>query len=664
MKLSLRLFTCACLLVWSLLLCRAAEPTQNAVPENTKSVTVEVSVDTADKTTPAPAVEAPPPTTGPEASTTAPSNSELRRLDGTAKSEQVEATKDSSAQKPSDTPAPAPKKSKQKKVRVTANSDIDLSVGSTALVAAGETKNEAVSIMGSTRVDGIVLHDAVAVMGNNVINGKVGQNAVAVLGNLTINGEVEGDAVAVLGNLHLGPNAKVRGQKVSVLGGIIRSDGSRSSQGLTIKGLGFSDDGGLPSWFQNCLLKGRLLCFDGSSRFFWVLALAHLAFYVLIALIFPRAIARCQTTLTESPGMSLLTAILCFVLVPLLLLILAITVVGAFLIPFLFFVLFIISLFGRASVLAWLGSLVTRNFPQGPLSHISVSVLIGGLIALLLYATPWVGFLAHQTISGLGFGAALYAILSSRKNGKQTPPPLRTAGFPQGTSGSARSQSFSTQAAPSVSTPSSQSSSFVGTEPSAQDQLPALPPLPEATLPTPLEAAPTFAPDASVPPVANLASSAYAAASSAANNGPVPASIATLPRATFWQRTLALGIDAAVVGIGITMINSILPNILQLRFGPENMVGTMVMMAIYGALFWKYKGTTIGGTICKLQVVRTDDRPMDWNTSIVRALGCILSFFPLGLGFFWILFDANGESWHDKISGTSIVRLPRSKPLI
>ena len=51
------------------------------------------------------------------------------------------------------------------------------------------------------------------------------------------------------------------------------------------------------------------------------------------------------------------------------------------------------------------------------------------------------------------------------------------------------------------------------------------------------------------------------------------------------------------------------------------------------------KGTTIGGIICGLKVVRIDDRPLDWPTCIVRALGCFLSMAVMGLGFFWVVLD-------------------------
>jgi len=88
------------------------------------------------------------------------------------------------------------------------------------------------------------------------------------------------------------------------------------------------------------------------------------------------------------------------------------------------------------------------------------------------------------------------------------------------------------------------------------------------------------------------------------------------------------------------------------------------LLAGYAAAMWKYKGTTIGGIICGLKVVRLDDRPLDWPTAVVRALGCFLSMALAGLGFLWVVFDPEKQSWHDKIAGTTVVRMPKGVSLL
>jgi uncharacterized RDD family membrane protein YckC len=90
----------------------------------------------------------------------------------------------------------------------------------------------------------------------------------------------------------------------------------------------------------------------------------------------------------------------------------------------------------------------------------------------------------------------------------------------------------------------------------------------------------------------------------------------------------------------------------------------VVVLAVYGAIMWKLRGTTVGGIVFDLHVVRLDGRPVDWETAIVRALGCFLSLFVVFLGFIWIAFDYNNQAWHDKIAGTVVVRAKRGAPLI
>ena len=90
----------------------------------------------------------------------------------------------------------------------------------------------------------------------------------------------------------------------------------------------------------------------------------------------------------------------------------------------------------------------------------------------------------------------------------------------------------------------------------------------------------------------------------------------------------------------------------------------LIVLAAYGALMWKIKGTTIGGLVCGLKVVRRDGAEINWDTAIVRALGCFLSMIVAGLGFLWIVFDEDRQAWHDKIAGTLVVRTPRPESLV
>jgi len=123
-----------------------------------------------------------------------------------------------------------------------------------------------------------------------------------------------------------------------------------------------------------------------------------------------------------------------------------------------------------------------------------------------------------------------------------------------------------------------------------------------------------------------------------------------LPQAGLLVRLAALAIDALVVGIVVALARALAPAFL-------------LVLAGYGAVLWRLRGTTIGGTVFGLRVVRTDGREVDWTTACLRALGCFLSLLPLGLGFLWIAFDRDRQAWHDKVAGTVVLRVPRGVAL-
>jgi len=79
---------------------------------------------------------------------------------------------------------------------------------------------------------------------------------------------------------------------------------------------------------------------------------------------------------------------------------------------------------------------------------------------------------------------------------------------------------------------------------------------------------------------------------------------------------------------------------------------------------WTWKGTTIGGIVMGIKVVRTDGRDVDFAVALVRSIASVFSALVFGLGFFWAGWSRDKQSWHDKIAGTIIVRVPREMALI
>jgi uncharacterized RDD family membrane protein YckC len=495
-----------------------------------------------------------------------------------------------------------------------------VSIGHDALLPAGESAQEVVAIMGNSEVDGDASDDAVAVMGNVTVNGTVGNGgAVAVLGNVNINGTVNGDVVAVFGNVRLGPQAVIHGQVTEILGNLERN-ATAVVQGGTNVIVGSSHIQVLPAWVQHSLLLGRLLAPTLALAWAWWLALATLAFYLLIAAVFRDGVQRCVQTLERHPGPSILATLIVVLLVPVVLLALVITVVGIAVIPLFFIALLCAGIFGRVVALAWLGGRCLRIANAGMASRPVLDVLAGGILVLALYMVPVLGFFIYMLLGVFGFGAVIYALLLAIR-----PEPAKPgvggphAGpLPPGAGG----------------TPAGVGPAGAAPAPGATSAA--------ASMAAPEAGAGPQPPPSSPPPP-------YGAAAPAA--APSILDIATLPRAGFWIRMLALLIDLILVAVAMGWL---------LDHGSS----VLLILAAYGAVMWKLKGTTIGGIVCDLKVVRIGGGPLDWGTAIIRALGCFLSLVIAGLGFIWIAIDREHQAWHDKIAGTVVVRVPKGVGLI
>ena len=502
-----------------------------------------------------------------------------------------------------------------------------VSIGHDSYLPAGESAEDVVSVMGSSRVDGDVSDSAVAVMGNVTLNGSAGDSAVAVLGDVYVNGKVNGDVVSVLGNVKLGPQAVIGGEVTNVLGNVERSPTAIVQGGTTnvLSGV-FGNVEGLHDWVQHCLLLGRPLAPTLAVSWAWWVALASLGFYVLIAAVFQDGVRRCVQTLETHPGPSILSTIIAVLLLPIVLMALVITVVGIAVIPLLWIAVICAGIFGRVVAVGWVGGRCLRPSSPAVASRVLLEVLVGGLVVLALYMIPFVGFLLYILLGLFGFGAVLYTLLLAMR---PAPVPVRPAsGGPQTGAGGMPGAS-GIGAAASV-------------EPQAAAAGAAAPP-PSWTAGAAAEGASTINPPPPPPPPPPPGTPA--------NHGASVLDIATLPRAGFWIRMLALLIDLILVGVALSWIH-------------HGGRGMLLLLATYGAIMWKLKGTTVGGIVCDLKVVRIGGGPLDWGTAIVRALGCFLSLVIAGLGFIWIAVDHEHQAWHDKIAGTVVVRVPKGVGLV
>ncbi len=522
-------------------------------------------------------------------------------------------------------------------------------MGSDSNLPPGERAESVVSIFGTSTSEGDA-EDVVSVFGDARVTGPVSDTAVAVFGNLYIDSKIEGDAVAVLGNLELGPHAEIGGDVVAV-GGTLHRDPAAIVHG-SVQNIftgNFGAFNGLRAWVQHCLLYARPLAFAHGLGWAWGLAFSFLALYVILALLFREGLSRCVEVFETQPGHTVLAALLAMLFTPVLVVLLCVTVIGVAAVPFVVAGLFCAGAFGKAVMLAWVGRRVTGRHAAGPGSgpaiHPAVAVLIGGAVVLLLYVVPVIGFLVFNLVALLGFGAVVYTLIlatRARQSAKAdsanavssragSPPATPPGSAPAGTTAASNA---ATSTVPAGAAAFRAAAASAG--PGATTAFGAAAPAPDAG------PAPPPPPPPPPPPSGGAAQSAAA---------PHAAISAALPRAGFWVRMAALLIDVLLVGF----VTSVLHEEFHLH---------LLLLAAYGAVMWKLRGSTVGGIVFDLHVVRLDGRAVDWETAIFRALGCFLSLAVAGLGFFWIAFDDAKQAWHDKIAGTVVVRVAKGTPLV
>ena len=147
------------------------------------------------------------------------------------------------------------------------------------------------------------------------------------------------------------------------------------------------------------------------------------------------------------------------------------------------------------------------------------------------------------------------------------------------------------------------------------------------------------------PPAERAAAPAVMPALAGGGSAAMVADPAVFPHAMFLDRLAAVVLDVFLVLISWQLL-------WPLRRSFTYHVG-----------FWVWKGTTVGGIICQLRLVRIDGAPLQFVDAFVRGLGAIFSLAVFGLGGLWILKDPDRQAWHDRIAGTFVVKVPRNYPI-
>jgi cytoskeletal protein CcmA (bactofilin family) len=288
-----------------------------------------------------------------------------------------------------------------------------------------EVVEEAVSVLGSVRVDGQVTQDVVAVGGSVVINGKVG-----------------GSVVSVGRDVRLGPHSEVMGDVTSVGGTILREEGSKVHGSTQDVGVG----GGNRDWPRDIDIDTGFPFFGLLWSLLWLIVLALMVFLCLM--LGRNRVERAESYIATEPWKAAVVGLLAmFLFLPLLLVVtvlLVITIVGCALIllyPFFAVVLALLLLVGYTASVHRLGVLLEQRFDRRFGSPYAVALMgllalevwvilghllgmIGGFLHVIGTLLVLFGSAAHFAALIVGLGAVILDRLNGPAAAAVPPAPL------------------------------------------------------------------------------------------------------------------------------------------------------------------------------------------------------------------------------------------------
>lgn len=90
-------------------------------------------------------------------------------------------------------------------------------------------------------------------------------------------------------------------------------------------------------------------------------------------------------------------------------------------------------------------------------------------------------------------------------------------------------------------------------------------------------------------------------------------------------------------------------------------VSVLLILFLFFGGFWVYGGQTLGMRAWRLRVETVDGEDLDWLHAARRFAAALLAWLPLGLGVLWLVFDPEKRAWHDRLSDTRVVLLPKKQ---
>lgn len=297
---------------------------------------------------------------------------------------------------------------------------------------AGEAEQGQVVFGGSfTLESGDVLNGDLVIFGGSadLEQGSIVDGDVLLFGgNVEVNGEIKGDLALLGGNADLGPSAVITGDVVTLGGNVERAEGAvvegqlRSAEGFNRT---FSFDfPNLPDFDDTFRIRpfGRSSVgpfFSPVTGILWFVlrTLVVAALAILVVLFWPKPVERAGSAAVSQPIVAGGLGCLTFIVAPMLILLMAITIIGLPL-SFLTVVALVVAVvFGWIAIGVEVGRRMAEAFDWEihPAAAAGIGTLAVGFVVGGIGLIPCIGWLAPLLVGSAGLGAVILTRFGSRE---------------------------------------------------------------------------------------------------------------------------------------------------------------------------------------------------------------------------------------------------------
>ncbi len=139
--------------------------------------------------------------------------------------------------------------------------------------------------------------------------------------------------------------------------------------------------------------------------------------------------------------------------------------------------------------------------------------------------------------------------------------------------------------------------------------------------------------------------------------------------APLWRNLLAMVYDLFLI-LPLLMANAF---IWVLIYGPTasaqvatvpawllQSTSAVIVIGFY-AVFWLKSGQTLGMQAWRIKLTDEVGHVVSFKVAILRASWAALSLSALGLGYWWALWDVDKRRWHDRLSQTRLIMVPKRR---